>query len=224
MWWAEPEDALFNAVEALAGFCDRIVAVNGRWAEPIPFPDEGKNTHHEVEAIYEGALAADLDATVHVFAGPIVGEVFHRNFAIELAKVDADWIYLMDADERIVSVGEDSRDRLEGQIEDVGTVEFHTVDGPEQPATGWENPGETTEQRRIFRTRPDLHYDRHHWWLRTMRLALWGQIPGVPFAPANKIDIRVEHRTCVRSEERWKQKREYIAVRDPADKKRGYEL
>ena len=220
-WWSEPLDELHAQVSALGGFCDRLVAVNGRW-DGFPQPAED-TSREEIATIVEAAESAAIDVTVHRPAGTWRGEVAQRNYTLKLALPDADWIFLMDGDERVVEVGDDVRAKLAAIDEHVGTLEFHTLDGPEKPATQWEIPGTTSEQRRLFRALPDLRYERHHWWLRTDRLALWGEIPGLPFAKAQKLDVRVQHRTCVRDRERWKLKRRFIAVRDPADKARGYE-
>lgn len=220
-WWSEPIEELRAQVLALGGFVDRLVAVNGRW-DGFPLPAED-TSREEVATVIAAAEEAGIDVTVHRPAGCWPGEVAQRNYTLKLALPDADWIYLMDADERVVSVGEDTRERLAAMEEHVATLEFHTLEGDEPPPTQWEVPGETQEQRRIFRAVPDLRYERHHWWLRTDKLALWGEIPRLPFAKAQKVDVRVEHRTCIRSPERRELKRQFREVRDPADKARGYE-
>jgi hypothetical protein len=220
-FWAEPLDELWSQVTALEGLSDRLVAVNGRWDG---FPTNGRDTsREEIATVVEAAERANIDVTVHRPHGTWPGEVAQRNYTLKLALTDADWVFLMDADERVVHVGPNVRDDLEKMDRHVGTLEFHTLDGDYKPATQWETAGQTTEQRRFFRATSDLRYEKHHWWLRTDSFALWGQIPGLRFAKARKLDVRVEHRTCVRDPERWVLKDEFRAVRDPADAARGWE-
>ncbi len=218
-WYAEPTEELWAQVTALKGLSDRLVGCYGRWEG---FPELDVDHQEQLDTVKKAAEHAGLDCTLH---GPSIwpGEVAQRNHTLKLALEDADWVHLMDADERVVSVADNVRDRLERMTVDVGTLEFHTLEGYERPPTTWETPGQTTEQRRFSRAQPDLRFEKHHWWLRTDTQALWGEIRGLEFAVANKLDVRVEHRTCLRTEARRKVKADFRAVRDPADKARGWE-
>jgi hypothetical protein len=83
----------------------------------------------------------------------------------------------------------------------------------------------------VFRANPDLRFEMHHWYLVDNHMAYWGDTRRAPdrmlrrkrFAPAFELDIDVEHRTALRTPERWAKKREFIKHRDPADKARGWE-
>jgi hypothetical protein len=220
MFYAEPPEELDAQVRALGGFCDRLAAVHGHW-NGFPVPD-GYSEAEECATVVKAAADAGLELNLQSGLG-FPGELSHRNWTLASALKDTDWLYLMDADERVLS-HKGVRDELDHMTCDVGTVEFFTAEGPEKPLTTWEQPGGTTEQRRLFRANPNMRFEVHHWWLVDDVSAYWGEVAGRKFAPAAKTSLKVEHRTCLRPAARWATKRTYAKKRDADDIARGYEL
>lgn len=225
MFYAEPPEELDAQVRALGGFCDRLAAVHGHWnGFPIP---EGYSEAEECATVVKAASDAGLELSLQSGLG-FPGELAHRNWTLASANKNTDWLFLMDADERVIS-HKGVRDELDSMTCDVGTVDFYTAPGPEVPLTEWERneklpPSRTTPQRRLFRANPNLRFEVHHWWLVDDVNSYWGEVAGKPHAPSQHTSMRVEHRTCLRPAERWATKRKYAAKRDDDDRKRGYEL
>lgn len=220
MFFNEPPQELEQQVKALEGFCDRLVAVQGRWnGFPVPTVD---TADEECATVIRAASEAGLELALQSGLG-FPGELAHRNWTLQTAIKETDWVFLMDADERVLE-HRGVREQLDSMTADVGTVDFFTAIGPEKPLTKWEQPGKVTPQRRLFRARPGMRYEVHHWWLVDDTTAFWGEVAGKAHAPSEHTSLRVEHRTCLRPAERWATKRTYAKKRDADDLERGHEL
>lgn len=94
-WYREPPEFLTRCVESLAGIADRVVALDGRWAN---FPTEDiSSTAEETNAIHNGPV----DATVYNFHRVYGSQVEKRAILMELAAGYGDWILVIDGDEHI---------------------------------------------------------------------------------------------------------------------------
>lgn len=131
-WWNEPPEALDKLVRSLEGVCDRLIAVDGRWAHmpgnrvysPLP----------EVNAIMLAAAAVGIDCAVHRTPSGSVGgwdsQVEKRDYLMRRAAEGSDWIVIVDGDTHVSHCDAGRlRSALAGAVEDVALLEVTNVGG-----------------------------------------------------------------------------------------------
>jgi hypothetical protein len=122
-WYDESVDWLAECVASLAPLCDHVVAVDGRY---LLWPTGGAWSHpDQVDAIADTAAAVGLGCTVYQPDQPWVDdEPGKRSFALRLAEtLKPQWLFVIDADERVAEVGDDTLDLLARTDCDVGEVD-----------------------------------------------------------------------------------------------------
>lgn len=110
-WYEEQPEWLYELVSSVAGVCDRVVAVDGAYAL---YPDaRARSGPDQADAILFGAAEQGLGVTVHQPRTPWVGnEVEKRRYAHRLA-AGADWLLVLDGDERVIERPDDLLERLQ---------------------------------------------------------------------------------------------------------------
>lgn len=127
-WWNEPPDALARLVESLAGFADRLVALDGRW---VGVPGATDNSSEaEVESLRATATHVGID--LHLSAdGPRAArwtQVEKRDILMRRAAIGSDWIVVVDGDEHIERSDREAVEKaLAGTTRDVATVTVRRV-------------------------------------------------------------------------------------------------
>lgn len=98
-WWNEPVEWLDRCVRSLAGVCDRLVALDGRWAgvEAPGFLSDAVEYH----AIQDAAVAVGVDCEVVAPGGLWESQVAKRDDLMGLASAGADWVLVIDGDEHV---------------------------------------------------------------------------------------------------------------------------
>jgi hypothetical protein len=190
-WYDEPAIWLREAVSFAAKFCDHVVAVDGAYAL---YPDgRAQSDLEQAEAILHAAHAADIGCTIHrphdVWLG---NQIEKRNVMFELGRqTGADWFFVFDADDMLVHMPADARERLERADEDVAV---YTLGGHRY-------------HRGLFRALPKLRVEDAHYHYLAERdgetVHLRGDEQAHRLEPfLNLTDLRVAHRRTARSSER----------------------
>lgn len=128
-WYDEPTAHLDRCVRSLAGVVDILIAVDGRWEH---FADDRPILSHWTQA-HAIARAADAVALDHyVLMGPSVwaSQVAKRNACMALGSEEAEWVFVLDADEYIAHTRGDmnyTRLQLRETELDVATVGCHDL-------------------------------------------------------------------------------------------------
>lgn len=100
-WFDESPEFLERCVGSLVGLVDEVVALDGAWRH---FPDAApRSSIAEHAAITRTAAAANIVPTVRSPKGIWESQVQKRAALMELASVNADWVFVIDADEYIAS-------------------------------------------------------------------------------------------------------------------------
>lgn len=226
-WFDEPLELLEDGIRSLAGFCDRLVALDGAYAFT---PGAAANSPgDQAQAIMRAAVTAGLEVGIH--RGTVwSGQIEKRQRLFELA-ADSDWLLIHDADHELQGDPADFRAFLAGLPRDVVTVEVPYLTPPVEgkEITPWHR-WLTTEQfptPLVFRALPGLRVDLHHWWysgiLDGERVALWGwdasggDLEGahtLPFGRHTRTDtLRVVHRCFDRPDATLERQRGLYAAR-----------
>lgn len=124
-WWNEPTWALDRLVRSLEGVADRLVAVDGRWAN---MPGRGLlSPDDEACAIRDAASAAGLDLVLSRKAKRWT-QVEKRNHLMQLAAAGSDWVLVVDGDTFVGRCDTAAfRAALEHAAEDVALIEVVNV-------------------------------------------------------------------------------------------------
>lgn len=97
-WYRETPESLDRCVRSLAGVCDRLIALDGRWEL---FPGDGfLSTDEERDAVLEAARGAHVAGMLVSPAKPFASQVEKRALLMTLA-ADADWLLVIDGDEHL---------------------------------------------------------------------------------------------------------------------------
>jgi hypothetical protein len=157
-WYDEPAWALTELVASLAtAGVDHLVAVDGAY---MLYPEgRAQSPGEQAQAILAGAQGADMGVTVHCPQDVWFGnEIEKRSFAFKaahmVARPEVDWLWVVDADERIQeALG--LRDALERTECDVATLMIDEVnDGTREGAF---------PLRKFFRAQfHGIHLERNH--------------------------------------------------------------
>jgi hypothetical protein len=226
-YYNESPSWLAACVASMAGVCDHLVAVDGRYAT---FPDEAVvSPPEQAEAIVETAAGARLPLTLHRPAAPFFGdEVEKRNLTLKLAAAIGepmhDWLLVLDADCVIIEHSDFLKEDLErcdehsaavGVEERLDPADEHfpmALAADVSIESSWRTPVTL-----LYRLLPNMRYYGTHYSLAGdvdgRRVWLWGHDSAVqPFGVTGGLVIR--HRNTERPRHRQEQAAAYYATRD----------
>ena len=209
-WYEEPVSWLAETVASAAKLCDHLIAVDGPYAE-FPFartkPASGMD---QAEVIMHTAAGAGIGCTVQMPHQPWLGnEVEKRSRMFDLAMpltTEDDWLFVIDADEIVSDIPDDTRERLAKFDVDVAEVQL------------WERGDQDTAftARRFFRALRGIKYDGCHYVVTAPAGEGVKVLSGDPdrqrLTPAGQMwDVRLEHRSSQRTALRNGFKNQYYA-------------
>lgn len=209
-WYEEPVSWLAETVASAAKLCDHLIAVDGPYAE-FPFahtkPASGTD---QSEIILHTAAGLGMGVTIHAHHHPWWGnEVEKRTAMFDLAMpftTADDWLLVIDADESLSHVPEDTRERLAKLEQDVAEVRLWVRGDQDDAFTA----------RRLFRALRGLKYDGAHYVVTAPTENGVEVLSGDPdrqrLEPAAELfDVRMEHRANQRTALRNGFKQQYYA-------------
>lgn len=218
-WYEENPTWLAECVASASRMCSHLIAVDGPYAA---FPGALKKPYsgtEQADAILRTAAGAGMGCTIHQsrqpwWGGKWGGEVEKRDFMFKLgmtfAQSNMDWFLRIDADEVFTDVPMDVWTRLKHAEEDVAEITLW-----EREASG--HIGELVDTnndynqpfRCLFRALPGIHIEQTHFTV----IAGDKVLNGLHQEPAlNMSDVRLEHRTRLRTKARMRLKDEYNAL------------
>lgn len=213
-WYEENPNWLAECVASAARLCDHLIAVDGPY---FGFPGALQKPYsgtEQADAILRTAAGAGMGCTIHeerkVWSGRNGGEVAKRDFMFKLGMTFAeqeDWFFRIDADEVLTDVPLETKLNLKHSEHDVAEVILW-----EREASG--HVGELVDTvndysqpfRCLFRALPGIHIEQTHYTVIAGDKVLNGlhQVPADPLW-----DVRLEHRTHLRTKARWRLKDQY---------------
>lgn len=221
-WYQEPASQLAECVAAAAKLCDHIIAVDGPYAS---FPGALRNPAsgpEQAETILRTAAGLGVGCTIHSPRQPWwSGEVGKRDFMFKLGMTFAesgDWFFRVDADEVLTDVPFYAKEQL-------AQTERHVAE-----VTMWERPSEEVgrvvdtpdyEQpfRCLFRAIPGIRIEQAHFVVTAPVDGRREFLVGPNALPAEPLwDVRLEHRTQMRSLARKRLKNEYSPLINDLEK------
>jgi hypothetical protein len=226
-FYNESPSWLSACIASMAGVCDHVVAVDGRYGR---FPDDAAvSPPEQAEAIVETAVGARLPLTLHRPTEPFYGnEVEKRNLTIKLAAAIGeemrDWLFICDADCYVVESSEFLKHDLERTEHHCASVlveehmdsasEGFNVDIAKQVSlpSNWRSPVTL-----LYRLLPKMAYQGTHYSLGGevdgKHVWLWGHDHAETPADLRQ-GIVVKHRNVERPKRRQEQAAAYYAARD----------
>ncbi len=121
VWYDEPAATLDRCVRSLAGLCDALVAVDGRW--------RGFPARHEFVNLDDGAAVierAARDSDLRLPEWP--SQAAKRSYTMQQAATLGDWVLVIDADEHVASFDRQAlTEQLSGTTADVAEVTIRNV-------------------------------------------------------------------------------------------------
>lgn len=156
-WYEEPASWLAETVASAAKLCDHLIAVDGPYAEfPFALSKPASGTE-QADTILRTAAGAGIGCTIHASRQPWFGnEVEKRSFMFDLAMpftTPEDWLLVIDADEVLTQVPENTRELLGKTGADVS--ELHLWERGDQD--------KVYVQRRLFRALKGITYQDCHY-------------------------------------------------------------
>lgn len=218
-WYEEDPAWLAECVASAARLCDHLIAVDGPYAR---FPGALRKPFsgtEQADVILRTAAGAGMGCTIHQsrqpwWGGKWGGEVEKRDFMFKLGASFAtpeDWFFRIDADEVLTHIPIGVRDLLEHSPYHVAEVTLW-----EREASG--HIGELVDTvndyqqpfRCLFRALPGIRIEQTHY---TVTAEVDGErktLNGLRQIPAETLwDMRLEHRTHLRTKARRRLKDEY---------------
>jgi hypothetical protein len=214
-WYEEHPSWLAECVASASRLCDHLIAVDGAYAA---FPGALKkpfSNSDQTDAIMRTAAGAGMGVTIHQSREPWWGtkwggEVEKRDFMFRLGETfttPEDWYLRIDADEILTHVPLGTREALAATEQNVAEVTLW-----EREASG--HIGEVVDSvndyqqvfRCLFRALPGIKIEQTHFTVIAGDKTLNGlhQVPALPLW-----DVRLEHRTRLRTKARKRLKDEY---------------
>jgi hypothetical protein len=209
-WYEEPAPWLAECVASAARLCDHLIAVDGPYAlfpGALRKPSSGIE---QAETIAHTAAGAGMGCTIHAPLQPWWGgEVAKRDFMFRLGSTMAqpgDWFLRIDADEVLTQVPPDTRTLLAATAHDVAEV------------TIWERGDQDSQStlRVLFRALPGIGVQQAHYVVTAPgengTQVLCGNSATHQVEPTEGLwDVRMEHRTRQRPQQRQALKADYYA-------------
>jgi hypothetical protein len=222
-WFDEPTDSLLTCLAAMAqAGTDHIVAVDGRYA--LYNADHDQSDPNEYAAIILACRELGMGCTIHQPSGPFRGgEVEKRTFLFALGlsvACESDWFWVQDADQVVMHVPDDLKDRLAATEHDAAEVTMLDVVAQQANVPNW--PA-TFVLRCLFRAQPITVGPAHCQYRAADGSLLWGYESDGAMADALDLSehVLVEHRPQNRPQDRLHAKLTYYAERDAAGVERG---
>jgi len=227
-WFDEPVENLASCIVGLhrAGVY-HVVAVDGAYAL---YPDAKPASHpNQHAAIHLTCRKLGMRCTIHTPSGLWAGNevekrTFHFNLAYALSE-PGDWFFIMDADQTVVQVPGDLRERLAATDLDAAETRFLDVMALRANDPSWPP---RFEMRNLFRAQPMRCSTNHCTYVTGDDRLLWGweRVGGNggerPLEPCLDVtDLLVEHHPDQRPVERQRAKLAYYAARDEQRVERG---
>lgn len=213
-WYEENPAWLAECVASVARLCDHLIAVDGPY---FGFPGAHQKPYsctEQADAILRTAAGAGMGCTIHqarkVWSGKWGGEVAKRDFMFQLGMtfaLDEDWFFRIDADEVLTDVPMDTKLMLKHSEYDVAEVTLWERESSDHIGEVVDTRGDYHQPLRcLFRALPDIHIEQTHYTVKAGDKTLNGlnQVPADPLW-----DVRLEHRTRLRTKARWRLKNEY---------------
>ncbi|AER47872.1 hypothetical protein COURTHOUSE_21 [Mycobacterium phage Courthouse] len=217
-WYQEPVSWLAECVSALSKVSDHVVAVDGPyWGFPgaVLKPASGPE---QADVIARTAAGLGMGCTIHAprkpWSGPNGGEVAKRDWMMQAAMLVAepgDWLLRVDADEVFTAVPGDVKQRLAETDKHVAEVMLWEREA-EDSVNRVVDVGDDYESplRCLFRATPGIRIEGAHF---VVSAPVDGErrfLVGHNTVPAEPLwDVRLEHRTRLRSPGRKRLKNEY---------------
>lgn len=220
-WYDEPAPQLAECVAALSKFADHIIAVDGPYAH---FPGALKkpaSSPEQAETILRTAAGCGIGATIHSPRQPFWGgEVGKRDLIFKLGMAfaeEGDWFLRIDADE-ILTAPDYAKEQLAQTDKHVAEV------------TIWERPADEVGRivdtpdyespfRCLFRAIPGIRIEQAHFVVTAPVDGRREFLVGPKALPAEPLwDVRIEHRTQLRSLARKRLKAEYSPLINTLEK------
>jgi len=226
-WWEEDPSWLAATVSSAAKLCDHVVAVDGAYA--LMPGGTARSEPTQAEVVLRTCDALGMGCTIvrpkDVWHG---NEVEKRTFCFaecrNVVTPGEDWIIVLDGDDVLTDVPDDTRMRLELTDMDVAEVllwdrETWTKDETAAAAREMELPPHSIQkQRRIFRAADEIvvagahfcyqarHGDKTSWY--------WGTHSHGLTPSLTLHEVRIEHRTKHRDKWRKRQAQDYYERRN----------
>ena len=225
-WFAEPLWQLEDCIRGMVTVADRVVAVDGgyrRYPGAAPSSDP-----EEADTIRRVAEEVGLDCDIYVPKEIWPGQVSKRDFLMNHAARDTDWVMAADADHIWTGPRDVIRRELERTPASVDglTVKMFTPANRSRPievsaAGKWhaDHADKWLSPQRIFRSLPDVRVERFHWWYSAekdgKRIWLWGGDRTRPHATMREMvaPMVVEHRCLFREPLQIERNREFCEDR-----------
>ena len=209
VFWDEPPDVLYEWSKSAGQLADRIVAADGPFSL---FPHDSVESPQEcINALLQGAVESGAGLT-RLEGREWAGQVEKRDAVIKACQ-DSEWVFWMDADERIRLCDlEHVHWALSNTRADAIITARYT---PPNPDARWA-PDSTTDERedetflhpRIFRSLDNMGVERCHWgYVATKNgkpVTYWAGMPNrveVPQAAIGEEWLLFEHRQTWRSDQ-----------------------
>lgn len=216
-FYDEPPELL---AQCLAGVellgCEHVVAIDGAYAL---YPDAKPRSEYKQRAMIDYACHdMGIGCTLVTPPGPWQGnEVEKRTKLFEyglMAAEEGDWFVVLDADNVMIQVPEDLRERLAETDCEVATVVWREVTTALRKLAG--NPDVAAPEwisiRSLFRAQPIRVEGNHFTYVAGDGRVLWGESQEVEALKLT--DLIGEHRRNRRSAERWHAQGGYYHNRD----------
>jgi hypothetical protein len=211
-WYEESPSWLAETVASAGKFCDHIIAVDGPYANfPGALKKPASGTE-QAETIFHAAAGAGMGCTIHAPRQVWWGnEIEKRAYLMEVGQTittEDDWFLVIDADEVLTDVPQDSRALLDAVTCDVAEL------------TLWERDDldSNTPCRRLFRALRGITYQQTHYTITapspdggTKVLNGSETVHRNWEKAADLWNVRMEHRTKFRTDLRVALKNEYYA-------------
>lgn len=226
-WWEEAPSWLAATVSSAAKLCDHVVAVDGAYS--LMPGGTARSEAMQAETILRTCDALDMGCTVvrpkDVWFG---NEVEKRTFCFaecrNVVTPGEDWIIVLDGDDVLTHVPDDTKTKLQLTDRDVAEVqlwdrETWISDETAAAAQNLELPPHSTQiQRRIFRAADEIVVAGSHFCYQARhgddRSWYWGTTDHGLTPSLAMHDVRIEHRTKHRDKWRKRQAQDYYERRN----------
>jgi len=221
-WYEEDPAWLAECVASAARLCDHLIAVDGPYAAFPGALQKPASGTEQVDVILRTAAGTGMGCTIHQPRQPWWGdkwggEVAKRDFMFNLGMTFAepgDWFLRIDADEVITDVPADARVLLKNTPYHVAQVTLWEREVSGCIGEARDGSGDYFQPFRcLFRALPGIRIEQTHY---TVTAEVDGErktLNGLCQLPAEDLsDLRLEHRTRLRTKARQQLKAEYNAL------------
>lgn len=218
-WYEEDPAWLAECVASAARLCDHLIAVDGPYAA---FPGALKKPFsgtEQADVILRTAAGAGMGCTIHQSRQPWWGstnggEVEKRDFMFQLGMTFAqpgDWFFRIDADEVLTHVPYGVRESLDETPWNAAQITLWEREASRHIGELVDTQNDYQQPFRcLFRALPGIRIEQTHY---TVTAEVDGErktLNGLHQLPAEDLsDMRLEHRTRLRTKARMRMKDEY---------------